>query len=318
MASASGGHKSPVDARIVVYHFIKYTVLLLGFVLFVKFAVFDTVAIATDQMSPALIQGDRVILWRLSLLWPISRLRLPGRGKVVVVMHPLLLKKLACLRVAGLPGDSIVIGKGVLRITGSAGVSFGGSVPPAEALLPEFTPRDSMGPYRLPHPGDTIRLDSLSLRDFFFAAAMINQEQSEKKCVMKADLFIDGKSANNLPMMNFSLYKGTLDALPETFAYNWFFWDRLQEYWARTAAGKQCLLRLGLYKDNERISKYVIHGSYIFLLADDWRKGLDSRYFGPVRASLIKGKVVCVLWSIGRGSGSFPFLRTDRIMKIVK
>jgi hypothetical protein len=250
----------------------------------------------------------RLFFW----LWP------PGRGTPVVVKHPLLSKKFACLRVAGLPGDSMVIGKGIFRIVNEAGLTPGGSVPPAEALLPEFTPRDSMETYRLPCPGDTLDLDSLSLRDFFFAAAMIKQEQPGKEISMKADCTIDGKRMNDVPMTNFSLYKGTIDAIPEQYVYTWFFWDRLQAYLIRTAAGKSCQLRFGLYEDKVRMAKYVIHQSFIFLLADDWQKGFDSRYFGPAAARSIKGRVVCVLWSIAPEGGIFGFLRGDRIMKIVK
>jgi hypothetical protein len=211
----------------------------------------------------------------------------------------------------------MVIGKGIFRIVNRAGVSFGGSLPAANTLLPEFTPRDSMECYCIPHPGDSIDLDSLSLRDFFFAAAMIKQEERKKKISVKADLSFDGKNANNVPMTNFTLYKGTLDTVPERYGYNWFFWDRLREYWIRAAEGKRCRLRLELYKERERITKYVLQKSFIFLLADDWQKGFDSRYFGPVAVGSVKGSVVCVLWSIGPG-GLFGSFRTDRIMKIVK
>jgi signal peptidase I len=318
MASLSGGQKSPVDARIAAYRFVKYTALLLVVAALVKLIAFETVVITTDQMSPTLVKGDRVVVQRIRpfglffWLWP------PKHGTPVVATHPLLVKKIACLRVAGLPGDSMVIGKGIFSIVNGAAVTLGGSVPPAETLLPEFTPRDSMEGYRLPRPGDTLDLDLLSLRDFFFAAAMIKQERSGRRISVKADCDISGKRMNDVPMTNFSLYKGTLDKIPERYLYNWFFWDRLREYWIRTAAGRNCTLRFELFDDTVRITKYVIRRSFIFLLADDWQKGFDSRYFGPLMARSIKGRVVCVLWSITPGGWIFGSLRGDRIMKIVK
>ncbi len=315
MLHANGGHHNH-DGRVEIYRIVKFTLAVFAGVLIVKFALFDTVPIATDQMSPSLVGGDRVVVLRTPFLWPFSRLRPPARGTPVVTRHPLLPKNVVCLRVAGLPGDSVVIGKGIFRIIGGE-ASFGGSIPPASLLLPEFTPRDSMAGYRIPRPGDSLDLDSLSLRDFFFAAAMIKQEEPKKKISIKANLTVDGKNSNNVPMTNFALYKGTLDSVPERENYSWFFWDRLREYWVRVADGKTCQLQFRLYKGNDRITRYAVHKSFIFLLADDWRKGYDSRYFGPASAGSIKGRVVCVLWSVGPG-GLLGALRTDRIMKIVK
>ena len=65
------------------------------------------------------------------------------------------------------------------------------------------------------------------------------------------------------------------------------------------------------------MTHYRVKKSFIFLLADDWRKGFDSRYFGPVPVSSIKGRPVCVLWSWAHGEGG-GFLRINRTMKIVK
>jgi hypothetical protein len=317
MPPLSGSSDRSVDARIGVYRFAKYTVLFLGAVAAIKLAVVDTVVVKTDQMAPTLVQGDRIMILRTPYIWPFSRLLPPGRRTPVVARHPIFSKSYACLRVAGIPGDSMVIGKGMFSVLNRTCPPLGDSSLAAEALLPEFSPRDSMAPYRIPRPGDTIDLDSLTLRDFFFAAAMIKQERAGWKISLKADLFIDGKRANDIPMSNFALFKGSINAIPGHFVYNWFFWDRLYAYWKQTAGGKQCLLRFGLFRGQERIRKYVLHGSFIFLLADDWRKGFDSRYFGPVSSRLVKGRVACVLWSIDRGLGGRG-LRTDRIIKLVK
>jgi hypothetical protein len=73
----------------------------------------------------------------------------------------------------------------------------------------------------------------------------------------------------------------------------------------------------GLFKGAEKVTHYRVKKSFIFLLADDWRKGFDSRYFGPVPVSSIKGRPVCVLWSWAHGEGG-GFLRINRTMKIVK
>jgi signal peptidase I len=318
MSIANGGQNSPVDGRVAIYRLVKFTVAALAAVFIIKFAVFDTVLITSDQMAPALMSGDRTVVLRTPYLWPFSQLRLPASGTPVITKHPLQGEKFASLRVAGLPGDSMVIGKGMFRIVNRGGIMFGKEVPAANALLPEFAPRDSMEVYRLPRPGDTIDLDTLSLRDFFFAAAMVKQEQLNRKISLRAELTIDGKNANDVPMTNFSLFKGTISSIPETNDFNWFFWDRVREYWGRAAEGKHCKLRFSLFNGKEKLTKYIIRKSFIFFLADDWQKGFDSRYFGPVLARSIKGSVLCVLWSVGHGDGLFGSFRTDRIMKIVK
>jgi signal peptidase I len=317
MPPLSGTTDRPPDARIAVYRFARYTVLFLGVVAAVKLAVVDTVVVKTDQMSPTLVQGDRIMMLRTPFIWPFSRILPPGRRAPVVARHPIFSRSYACLRIAGLPGDSMVIGKGRFNVLNRNCPPLGCAISAAESLQPEFSPRDSMDAYRLPRPGDTIDLDSLGLRDFFFAAAMIKQEQPSGSITLKADLFIDGKRANDIPMSNFALFKGSINTVPGHFVYNWFFWDRLNAYWKQAADGKQCLLRFGLYRDRERIKKHVVRGSFIFLLADDWRKGFDSRYFGPVSSRLLKGRIACVLWSIDGGKGGRG-LRTDRIIKIVK
>jgi hypothetical protein len=318
MPSGIGNSKAPADARITVYRFVKYASAFLISVLIVKFALFDTVVIKTDQMLPTLVPGDRVVLLRMPFVRPFSWLFSLGHGTPIIVKHSLLNQNFACLRMAGLPGDSILIGRGLFKINNFPIQGFGESIPASEVLLPEFSPRDSMSLYCLPRPGDTIYLDSLPLRDFFFVAAMIKQEQSGKKISVEVDCFIDGKSVNTIPMTNFALFKGPIDSIPRSNVTNWFFWDRLHAYWERAAEGKKCRIQFRLYQDTIRIAKYRIRGSFIFLLADDWRNGFDSRYFGPVSARSIKGRVVCVLWSIDRGKGIFDALRGNRIMKIVK
>jgi hypothetical protein len=310
--------KKTGDARIAVYRFVKYIVLVSLCAVFVKTVLLDTIVIDTDQMAPTLLAGDRALVFRAPVVRPMFGLPAVARGMPVVAMHPLLQKKLACLRVAAVGGDSIFIGGGVLQIVNCPGRFFGGAVRPADVLLPEFAPRDSMKAYRLPRKGDAINLDSLPLRDFFFAAAMIRQERPRAAFEIKTVLTIDGKNADDIPMTNFSLFKGTVAAVPEKYQWDWFFWDRLRSYWTRAETGKKVALSFELYDNTGRLSKFVFRESFIFLIADDWEKGYDSRYFGPVAASSVKGSIVSVLWSITPHEGLFGPLRTDRIIKIVK
>jgi hypothetical protein len=191
-------------------------------------------------------------------------------------------------------------------------------MPNDEALPPNYSPRDSMNVFRLPVVGETLILDSLSLRDFFFAAAMAKQEPGGKRLRVKPGLLIDEQPADTFSLTDFSLFKGKLDSIPPEYDFNWFFWDRLREYCAHTFKGKNFSLDFGLFDNDIRMTKYRVTKYFIFLLADDWRKGFDSRYFGPVAAQLLRGRPVCVLWSWDKNERGLKSLRIERFIKIVK
>ena len=137
-------------------------------------------------------------------------------------------------------------------------------------------------------------------------------------CRVRADLFIDGKQSNNFKITSFSLYNGTLETIPKKFEYDWFFWGRLKEYLSHSLHGKDIALTVSLIKNGVPVVRYVLKENFVFLLADDWRKGFDSRYYGPVRAASIKGRVICVLWSIRPPGQGGSLMRMDRLMKIVR
>ena len=318
MVHYTDGAKAPKDLRIAIYRVVKFFVILSALTLAIKFFLLDTVLIKTDQMYPTLLDGDRACILRVPFFWPFRRMMAPARSSPVIFKHPLFPKKLECLRVAGLPGDSMVISRGMFYIINKRGVAFGKQLAADDALPIEFAPRDSMEMYRLPRRGDTIDLDSLSLRDFFYTCAMIQQENPRTACHARAGLFIDGKPSDDFKITGFPLYSGTLDAIPKKFEYDWFFWGRLKEYFSHSFIGKDVALSFSISKNGVRIFRYGLKENFVFLLADDWRKGFDSRYYGPVRAASIKGRVICVLWSVNKPEKGIGFLRMDRLIKVVR
>jgi signal peptidase I len=318
MTHVAEGARAPRDLRMASYRIVKFFVVLIAATLAVKYFLLDTVPIKTDQMSPALLDGDRVCITRVPYFPPFRRMALPARSAPVIVGHPLFPRTLQCLRVAGLPGDSLVISQGRLFVINKSGVTFGKQLPADDALPIDFAPRDSMEPYRMPSRGDTIDLDSLTLRDFFYACAMIQQENPHAACQVRADLFIDGKPSNDFKITSFALYTGPLNGIPKKFEYDWFFWGRLKEYFSHSLKGKEVALFFSLSKNGARVFRYCLKENFVFLLADDWRKGFDSRYYGPVRAASIKGRVICVLWSIRPKGQAGGLVRTDRMIKIVR
>jgi signal peptidase I len=306
------------DFRIHIYNCVKIVVILAACAFAVKFVFLDTIAIKTDQMSPALMRGDRTLILRTPFIKPFNRLLTPGRGVPLIVKHPLMGKNYACLRVAGVAGDSIAISHGSYRIINSPDKTFGTPMAAGEDLPPDYSPRDSMQPFHIPLKGELLQLDSLGLRDFFFAVAIIKLENLHKTYRVKARLSVEGVIDKGKALTDFYLYKGLLDTIPEKYDFDWFFWDRLKEYCNNTFKGKDFSLDIGLFEGNERVTNYIVGKSIIFLMADDWRKGFDSRYFGPIPVSLIKGRPIVVLWSWAKDASWPGIFRIGRILKIVK
>jgi signal peptidase I len=308
----------PVDGRIIFYRIVKYAAVVALVSVAVKFFLLDTVLVRTEQMEPTLQIGDRVVVFKTFHAWPLSVLFVPLRKSPVVFANPQQAGKPSCLRVAAVSGDSIVVSSGKCLILNKHTAAFSSKAPSEEPLPPDYSPRDSMPLYRMPRKGTSVSLDSLSLRDFFFAASLIRQENSKETFEVKPAVFIDGQPKDSLYLKDFYLYKGPLDSVPAKFEYDWFFWDRMRDYLVKSYTGKSVILGFILRRNGARMYDYTFKKSCIFLVADDWQRGFDSRYFGPVVASSVKGRVICVLWSFGDNSSGGKYFRINRLFKIIK
>lgn len=308
----------PIDGRIILYRIVKYTALVALFVLAIKFLLLDTVLVRTDQMEPTLLDGDRVIVFKTFHAWPFSALLVPHRKSPVVFANLQQAGKPSCLRVAAVSGDSIVFSSGKCLILNKHAAAFSSKSPFEELLPPDYSPRDSMPVYRMPRKGTKVSLDSLSSRDFFFAASLIRQENPKEFFGVKPAAFVDGAPKDSLFLKDFYLYKGRLDSVPAKYEYDWFFWDRVRDYLVKSYSGKDVFLGFVLARNGARMYDYTFKKTCIFLVADDWQKGFDSRYFGPVVSSSVKGRVICVLWSFGKDVEGKSYIRINRTFKIIK
>jgi len=307
----------PIDGRFVVYRIVRWLAIVVVFAVAVKFLLFDSVLIRTDQMSPKLIDGDRTIVLRIFSVWPLSLVCPQFRKSPVIVEDPLLFRYPACLRIAAKSGDTVFISKGTFHISNKPDLEFAQLPKTEESLPPDYSPRDSMGMYVLPKKGDSISLDSLSLRDFFFTVSLMRQENPKASFDIKPSLFVNGDSAPSFVFADFYLYKGPIDSVPKDHEFDWFFWDRAHDYLRQSLQGKNVELTFSLLKDGIRQCNYTFSQSCIFLLADDWQKGYDSRFFGPATSSYVDGRILCVVWSFGRSEEGNHFLRIGRLFKII-
>ncbi len=306
------------DLRMAIYRSIKQ---LLGIVLFgliIKFAFCDTFLIKSDQMEPVIQNGDRVILSRTPTTVPLKWISPLTHSDLIIFNYPHHSKKPGNLRIAGKPGDNVIIQEGILSILNKPGLSFVHKHSEEETLPKEYSPRDNMGHYRIPKKGESIALDTLSIRDFIFLYSMILQENPKKHYTFQPRLFIDDSLSNEYFIKDFPLYAGSFNAIPDSLFTNWFFWDRLKAYLIASNNDNKMRIAFSILDDEVPIVNYTIRKSFYFLISDSWCTGYDSRYWGPVAATAIEGKIVGILWSFAPDASGIKSLRGRRICKIIK
>jgi signal peptidase I len=308
----------PVDSRIALYRALRVLALVVILGGAIKYGCVDTYPIATTQMRPALRAGDRVVVLKGAYRGPLRLVLDPRRGRPVIFDHPLVEGAAGCLRIVGTPGDTIAVSDGMLHIDGTPRLGPSSTAADCPRLPPHYSPRDWMAPFRLPHKGDTYHLDTLSHRDLLFVLSMMRQERPHRELHLRPSLRVDDTTANHYIMSDFALYKGRFDSIPDSLGASWFFWDRLEEYLeAREGAGK-VTLSLDVVENDTAVTQYRVGKRHYFMLADQWCSGLDSRYFGPLCESAMRGRVACVLWSIGDTASTRPGFRVDRLFRFVK
>ena len=304
------------DSRIIIYKAVRQVVLIVVAGIFLKSCVVDSIVIKGNQMSPTLVCGDRTLVFRLPYLSFVSDKIKPSLAKPVVFDFPFEKNHRSCLRIAATWGDSVSIDSGTFVNSRKPLLKFSDKEVDRTIVPASYSPRDFFPVYQVPKKGTRLQLDSLSLRDFFFAAAVIRQEKPKSTIIIKPDLYIDDSLSNDYFINEFALYKGTIDTVPAQFNNDWYFWDRLTQYLNTSIGEHSVVLKFSLFVDKEKLSTYSVKENYVFLIADNWSGGLDSRYIGPVKVSSLIGRTFFVLWSYDKESGKH--LKINRFGKIIQ
>jgi signal peptidase I len=310
--------RTPVDMRIIVYRTMKQLLVILATGIAVKLFIADSVLIKTNQMSPAIINGDRVLVWKACCASPLKFLLPLRRHTTVIFNHTHGMPGHGCLRIAGKHGDVISISNGSLSVLNEPRVTPLGNMDSASSLPAEYSPRDWFDPYTVPKPGEVLNLDTLPLRELLFAWAVIRQENPVGKYTLQSWLHVNDSLISDYYITDFSLYRGPLNAVPLDLSAQWFFWDKLLNYIQAANPDKKIELKLSILRKGSTVMNYRVKKSCFFLIADSWREGFDSRYLGPVSESSVKGSVACVLWSFDP-TKKFPLgFRIERTCRIVR
>lgn len=313
-----GKKVQPFDKRIFLYNLFKRSLIIVVAAFFIKIFLLDSALINGNQMSPSIIKGDRVLLFRLPHISFLSRYSGIRLRTPVVFRFPFEVNKLGCLRIAGISGDTVSVDSGVFHNSRKPDLAFRKEFEKKDLVPADFSSRDFFRNYRIPKPGDKLNLDSLSLRDFFFTLSVIRQENPNSKFDLKPNLFIDDSISNDYIINDFSLYKGKIDSIPSQNRFDWLFWNHLQEYLKNSLNGRIFSLKFSFSIDNTELHSYVVKDRYLFLLADNWTDGLDSRFMGPVRRNSVYGNAVFVLWSFDNNKQDGNHFRLNRLGRIVR
>lgn len=306
------------DFRIALYRIVKQVliILIIGFIL--KFVWFDSYAIDSKQMEPTILHGDRVLLSKLQYTSLLKNVLHPNHTDLVIFNHPHLKNRMGCLRIAGIPGDHINIENGQLYLVNQPHVTFNSKKNKDDILPYEFSPRDNMLNYRLPEKHEVLSFDTLNIKALIFLYSMIVQENSNEKYSLHPKLYLNDTLNNDFFIKDFSLFTGKFSDISDSLNSNWFFWDRLLAYLISTIDETKVDLKFSIMLDKKQIQQYAVKEEFYFLISDNWEKGLDSRYFGPVKRGLIRGKILAVLWSFDPQIHEGISFRPRRIARIVQ
>jgi len=302
------------DLRIAMYQAVRLLIVATVIAFSVKYLLVDTVRMSGSQMTPTILPGDRLLVYRFPFIPLFNRFFKPPYDRAVVYRNG---HGLNVLRVVAASGDTIAIDSGKIASTALLPLSSG-SFPAADGVIPEdYAPRDFFDTYRVPDKGTMLIMNRLSLRDLFFAADIIRQEHPDDSVRVKPYLMLDDSLYEQYHLTDFMFYNGSIDTVPDTLRNNWFFWNRLEEYLYQKFSDRKVSLYFTVQLDGVDIEEYRVKSTYYFLIADNRKNGLDSRYIGPVRRSRCLGRITMVLWSHGRdenGKWHFRFNRLGRFI----
>lgn len=301
------------DKRVFLTTRIIKLLVIAAIALLIKFCFIDATAIRNDQMLPTIDPGDQILVFKTFSLPVVKDLFRLSLNQPVLFTVPGSPEKRNCLRVAGVPGDTISIDSGMVRNYTSL-FRPPKTNPTLDIIPADYAPRDFMEPYTIPRVGDVLNLDSMKIRDLFFAISLIRQELSKEKIKVTAKVMIDDTVSNDYIIKGFSLYSGSLPEIPDSLQNYWFFWTQLENYLKSLHPDNHVALKFDVQRQNNGIHKYTVKKRHYFLLADNWISGYDSRYFGLVEQSFFLGRPFMIWWSNAKISGHSSISRIGRII----
>jgi signal peptidase I len=240
------------------------------------------------------------------------RIRDPRPGDVIIFKYPGTGRLDYIKRCVAGPGQTVQIHDTTLLVDGKALTlpprgkfqSRGRSAPPEIvdfALL------------RIPARGDTLRVDSLPVREFLFLKHLVQQERPNKKVRIELQLYVNGEFANDrvvstgqtgvqlrfrdvVNSAQFPRFNGgrsDLNAID-----NWVELDRSERGLLAAFPNDTAEIRQLLYLDGKRVTSYVVQRNNYFMMGDNRDNSADSRYWGCLNDNFVKAKAFILYFSL--------------------
>jgi len=153
-------------------------------------------------------------------------------------------------------------------------------------------------PLYIPRPGDTLRLNTLALREFVFARHLIEQENPDANVRTVMQLYIDGEYSNNRRISWLESRNSiTFNDIDWDRIDNWIVMDDILQSARDRYDGKSVDIRFFLEVNGARLNDYVVRRDCYFMMGDNRDNSLDSRYWGFLSRNNIKAKAFILYFS---------------------
>lgn len=298
-----GGRRSETSGLL---HFGRDMVSALAMALIAIVYVIQAFRIPTGSMEKSLLVGDFLLGLKFVYGAPLlpfdtfgtfakfPALADPKPGDVVIFKYPGTDRKDYIKRCVAGPGQTVKIKGKNLYVDGKEAILpprgqhiRGGRVPVAG--LPFNTRLMDFKPLRIPASGDTIRADTLEVREFHFLKQLVQQEHPLKRVRAEYQFYLDGGFVRSFDFEgedNWTRIAYEIEMIRR----------RLKQERPDAAVEVRKLLYLG----DERIQRYVVKNDNYFMMGDNRDNSTDSRFWGYLNRRFVKAKAFILYFSLDK------------------
>lgn len=260
----------------LLFSFLAVSVRSAGYLFFTN-KVIGAFKIPTPSMEKTLLLGDFLLCDRFKY-----NHAPPKMNDVVIFTHYGIEKRPYVKRIIASSGQTVSINGRNVKINGEKYEESPGVWYMPDSIVPHSAYTHN---YRIPTPGDSFRVKSLTQRDFMFLYYIAKQEYPTVEGVIR--ITADGKKTK---VFDLAQYENWIEMNIRFYAVVNAFRNKYQNITVSN------ILRI----EGEMVETYKVRSDCYFVLGDNRDNSLDSRYFGCVTRNAISGKVQLIYFSRDR------------------